>query len=107
MYVFLGWVCVCDQFAVQTNKGIVVLLAMVTCGFGARTSCQPMFTLCLSRAQHGSTRKRLYLLTSILIIVLPSIVCLLQVYREGRTIEFVKEPVEKLIIARSWTAKQV
>ncbi len=61
----------------------------------------------VSRAQLGSTRKRLHLLTSTLMLVLPSIACLLQVYREGRTIEFVKEPVEKLIIARSWTAKQV
>ena len=107
MYAILGWVCLCDQFAVQTNKGIVVLLAMVTCGFGARTSCQPMFTLSLSRAQLGPTWKRLHLLAFTLMIALPSIACLLQVYREGRTIEFVKEPVEKLIIARSWTAKQV
>jgi hypothetical protein len=29
------------------------------------------------------------------------------VFREGKTLDDVKEPVQKLVIERSWTAKQV
>ena len=32
---------------------------------------------------------------------------MMQVFREGKTIEDVKEPLQRLIIERSWAAKEV